>query len=101
MNNNIILIGITGRKRSGKDTIGDYLVNNYGFIRVAFADTLKKALKEIFEFSDEQLYGDEKETVDDYWGHSPRDLLQKIGTEMFREYLPKLCKNMSDDIWIK
>ena len=97
-----ILIGVTGRKKSGKDTIGKYLIDNHGFVRVAFADSLKKACKHIFGFTEEQLYDDTlKEVVDEYWQHSPREILQKVGTELFRIELPHLCKNISSDIWIR
>src|SRR5579863_3132559 len=58
-NEEFVIIGITGRKRSGKDTVGNYLVEHYGFVKVSFADTLKEACKIIFGFSDEQVYGDE------------------------------------------
>ncbi|VBB17879.1 monophosphate kinase [Yasminevirus sp. GU-2018] len=97
-----ILIGVTGRKRSGKDTVGKYLIDNYDFVRVAYADALKEACKIVFGFSDAQVYGDDlKEVVDEYWGHSPREVLQKVGTELFREELPRVCKNISNDIWIR
>lgn len=100
--NNIIVVGLTGRKRSGKDTTGHHLIEKYGFVRIAFADALKEACKSIFDFSDDQVYGDElKDNIDDYWGHSPREILQLVGTELFRDELPKLCKNISDDIWIR
>ncbi len=98
----MIIIGITGRKRSGKDTIGEYLVKNHGFVRVAFADALKEACKIIFGFSDEQVYGDElKEVVDKYWNHSPREILQKVGSELFRDQLSIVCENIGNDIWIR
>jgi dephospho-CoA kinase len=51
----INIIGITGKKFSGKDTLGDYFVNNHGYIRLAFADALKNACAEIFGFDFEQL----------------------------------------------
>lgn len=35
------LIGIAGRKRSGKDTLADYLVDLYGYRKRAFAEPLK------------------------------------------------------------
>ena len=35
---NLNIIGITGRKRHGKDTLGDYLVSNYGYTKIGFAD---------------------------------------------------------------
>jgi dephospho-CoA kinase len=100
--NNLLLIGVSGRKGSGKDTIGDYLVKNYGFVRVAFADALKKACKHIFGLTNKQLYDDKsKEIVDEYWGHSPREILQKVGTELFRVHLPELCEFIDEGIWIR
>lgn len=99
---NVKVIGITGFKRSGKDTVGEYLCNKHGYIRLGFADSLKQACKCIFSLTDDQLYGDtEKEKVDEYWGHSARELLQKVGTELFREKLPEVCPNVGHNVWIK
>lgn len=98
---NLIVIGLVGKKRSGKDTIAKYL-EKYGFIRIAFADTLKEVCKLVFHFTDEQVYGDDlKEVVDEFWHHTPRDILQKVGTDLFRERLPELCSNISNNIWIR
>ncbi|MGH8964980.1 MAG: hypothetical protein ACRDXB_06585 [Actinomycetes bacterium] len=36
-------IGIIGRARAGKDTVGQWLVDTHGYERVAFADPLKEA----------------------------------------------------------
>ena len=36
------LIGLLGRRRAGKDTVAKDLVENYGFVRMAFADVLKE-----------------------------------------------------------
>lgn len=38
-----MLLGLTGKKRSGKDSLAGVLVARYGFVRVAFADPLKEA----------------------------------------------------------
>lgn len=95
------VIGLAGKKHSGKDTVGEYLVKEHGFVRVAFADTVKEACKIIFGFTDEQVYGDLKETVDDYWNITPRKILQTVGTDLFRIELPNKCPNISNDIWIK
>lgn len=38
------LIGLLGRKRSGKDTFAAELVAEYGFVRVAFADPLRRVM---------------------------------------------------------
>jgi len=37
------IIGLVGRKRTGKDTFADVLVAKYGFTRVSFAEPLKGA----------------------------------------------------------
>lgn len=42
-----MLIGISGRMGSGKDTVGAYLVEHHGFTRYAFADQLKQLARKI------------------------------------------------------
>ena len=37
-----MLIGLTGYAQSGKDTLAQELVDNYGFTRVAFADKIRE-----------------------------------------------------------
>ena len=49
------LIGLLGRKQSGKDTLGNYLVDKYNYKRYAFADPIKDILKIMFDLSDKQL----------------------------------------------
>lgn len=99
------VIGLLGRKRSGKDSSGDYLISKYNFTRYAFADPIKDILKIMFDFSSNQL-NDDKEKIDDRWNVSPREVLQKFGTEICRhdleKYLPKIKETMNNEtIWIK
>jgi hypothetical protein len=95
------LVGITGRKGHGKDTIGKTLCQDYGFTRLAFGDTLKEVCRDIFGFSDEQLYGDEKEVIDPYWRVVPRDVYQVIGTELLRNTLPRYFPHLGKNIWVE
>lgn len=88
------LIGVAGCKRQGKDTIGDYMVEHYGYTKIGFADSLKVALQAIFKFSDEQLYGDLKEITDDFWNLTPRNAMQTIGTDLMRN-------QFMDDVWVR
>ena len=66
-----MIIGVTGKARSGKDTFAEYLIeclkkrHQRNFEHAAFAKQLKMMCKEHFELSDEQLWGDEKERPDD------------------------------------
>ena len=90
-----MIILMTWKAGTGKDTGADYLVSKYNFKKVYFADTLKRAVKEIFGLTDFQTYDRiEREKVIPYWGYSPRQLFQVIGTEVFRDSFDK-------DIWVK
>lgn len=39
-----MIVGLSGKKRSGKDTFAQVLVDEFGFTRVAFADALKETV---------------------------------------------------------
>ena len=78
------IIGLTGNKGSGKDTIADFLVENDGYIKVAFADFIKNSLKELFDWNNDTFSQENKEKKDPYWGVTPRKMLQEIGTEFLR-----------------
>lgn len=47
--NKKLIVGLSGKKRSGKTYFGQYLEQNYGFTRIAFADRLKELLKTHFD----------------------------------------------------
>lgn len=64
-----IRIALSGKMRSGKDTIAARLVDEHGFVRVAFADKLKDIAKDLFRV---------RET------RSNRPLLQALGLQMAR-----------------
>ena len=46
-----MIIGLTGKKESGKDTAGDYLVKYYKFKKDSFARPLKDACKILFHLT--------------------------------------------------
>ena len=87
------MIGITGRARSGKDTLADYLVKEYGFTRYAFADPMKDCLAQIPGWDHRHMHGDLKDQVDPYYNVTPRQAMQRFGTECFRTLNP--------DFWLK
>lgn len=55
-----MIIGITGKAGSGKDTVADLLVHEHGFVKVAMADPLKRICMDLFGFSYQQLWGPSK-----------------------------------------
>lgn len=86
------VIGITGRKRHGKDSIGNYLERQFDYTPFAFAGALKDAAQVIFGLTQAQLYGttEEKEAIDPRWGKSSREILQLLGTEVGRAIHPEV-----------
>lgn len=96
-----LIIGVNGLAGAGKDTISnmvllslqnDHRLKGQCF---AFAYSLKKAASVIFNVPLEHFYDRTlKEVVVPYWGMSPRQMAQQLGTEACR-------KGIRDDIWIK
>ena len=75
-----VLLGVCGFMGSGKDTLGDYLIERYGYQKASFAGPLKETLKRIFDFTDEQVYGKHKEIPDTRYRFTGKCVL--CGTKM-------------------
>lgn len=95
------IIAICGLKRSGKDTIADILCNHFEYKKIKIATPLKDALKTLFNFTDEQVEGNEKDIIDPVWGVEPRRVMQFIGTEVMQYHIQELLPNMGRTFWIK
>ena len=54
------LIGISGQAGVGKTTAANIFVDVFKLVEVSFADPIKRAAKEWWGFSDQQLYGESK-----------------------------------------
>lgn len=100
------VIAFVGFKSSGKDTSADFLVENYGFEKFAFADKLKDITATLFSWDRDLLDGRSvesrqwREQIDPWWARqlgmasfTPRLALQLIGTEAMRV-------GFHDNIWI-
>lgn len=96
-----MLYGLTGIKRSGKDTSADYICDKYSFMKLSLADPLKEACRSLFNFTDDQLYGDKKDVVDEFWGIKPRTAFTYLGTDIFRNEIGKIIPDIDDKFWIK
>ena len=101
-----MIIGFLGRKRSGKDTAASFIIENYNFTRYAFGDPVKDVCRAMFGFTEEQLYGDQKETVDPEWNITPRQAFQTLGTDIAQygiyNYIPELKESVPErTFWVK
>ena len=83
------VIGFMGYAGVGKTTAAKIFKLQHPMdVGVAsFATPLKEAVRELFLLSDDQLYGSEKELIDERWGKSPRQILQIVGTDCLRNLI--------------
>jgi hypothetical protein len=102
-----MIIAICGLQGSGKDTLGSFLIKNYGFTKLSFAGILKDVVSILFNWNRDLLEGSTKESrewrekIDNWWSEklnipnlTPRWVLQNIGTNVFRDHFHQ-------DIWVK
>ena len=119
-----LIIGLSGQARTGKDTFANYIVKDYRFVRIGLADPMKRFCKEVFDFTDEQLWGDRRDHGDLRYNRNSREIgtdptlkivmhdlltpryaLQTLGTEWGRncyenvwiEYGIRIAKELIDD----
>ena len=91
-----------GKKYSGKDTLGKFFIERYKYKHITFAQPLKEMIQNVFSITKEQLNEPIlKEEKDEYWQVSPRQMMQFIGTELFRDQMKNLIPNIEEDVWIK
>jgi hypothetical protein len=91
------LIMFVGNAGSGKSTAAG-IMHKYGFKEDMFATALKKfAISAGFTY--DQVYGTQaqKLIINEFWGISAREFLQKFGSEVCRVALPNAIPNMKMD----
>lgn len=100
-----MIIGLTGQMQVGKDTVADYLVENYGFKKVGFAEKMYEAVCGLMGITEDEAlrwkHEDKKVVVVD--GQFPyttvkqpitwRGFLQRFGTDMGRDVF-------GEDFWV-
>lgn len=79
VNTKLRKIALIGEAGSGKDFVANYLMENYDFVRLAFADKVKSIAADLFPTA----YSSDKK---------PRELLQAVGTKM---------REIDPEVWIR
>lgn len=95
------LIAVCGYKRCGKDTLAEYISQQYGHKHIKISSKLKDVVKVLFNFNDDQIETDSKEVIDERWGVTPRNVLQFVGTEMFQYKIQEMLPCIKRNFWIK
>lgn len=100
-----MIVGLTGKKRAGKDTVAAVLVEEFGFERIAFADPMKEAALALDPWIDVTAppcprFIRLSEVLRDFGGWETakefpevRRTLQRLGTQLGREVL-------GEDLWV-
>lgn len=98
------VIAVVGFIGEGKDTVANYISQNYNYNKESFAKPLKDIVSIVFDWNRDLLEGNNsmsrfwREQTDPYWSSvigydvTPRYILQHVGTEMFRNMI-------SPNIW--
>lgn len=87
------LIGITGRARSGKDTVANFIVAAIGGYRYNFADPIRAMLAPLGVDMSDPYWQARKEEPVPALGVSPRRMMQTLGTEWGRQLI-------NPDLWL-
>jgi hypothetical protein len=81
------VIGIAGRARAGKSTAAELLLRiGAGRYLYSFADPIRAMLKAGLDIDLDSPYWQmrKEDPLSDFGGHSPRSLMQTLGTEWGR-----------------
>lgn len=89
-----MLIGISGRARTGKDTTADYIIKKLKeHSKASFAEPIKKMLRAGLGLTHEHTDGALKDVIHPLYGVTPRHMMQTLGTQWGRHLI-------HDDIWV-
>ncbi len=89
-----MILGFGHKARTGKTTCTSFLSRTLGFVEESYANSLKLGIgRSVFGLSDRQM-DDQKEIIDPFWNLTPRQILQKAGTDAMRTIF-------GEDIWVK
>lgn len=94
-------IAFCGKKRTGKDTLSQFMVTTYGYSHAKFAEPLKMVSHQLFHIPKDNFETDLKDIVDERWGVTPRKLLQFIGTEMMQFKIQEIIPNIGRTFWAR
>lgn len=72
------VIGLAGQSGVGKDEVGLFLQRTYNAATLGQADPIKYFLQAVFEFSNDQLWGDQKNEDDPRYSLDINDRLQRL-----------------------
>jgi hypothetical protein len=104
LSSGVKLIGIRGYAGAGKDTVADYIISKQtNTWKASFAEPLKLSCASAFGIPLDAFFSQEKkETLNEFWGVTPRQIAQFVGSEVYRDLVTTaLLKTTSGDFWLR
>jgi hypothetical protein len=94
-----MIIALSGKKKSGKDTIANFLVKDQGFTKLSFATPLKDLLIKVFRIDPDSLYNEDKKDKElDYYITIDYSHLDDIREIISEEWGVKITYEMRENI---
>lgn len=92
-----MIIALRGEDESGKDTIADYMVRNYGFEQLAFATDMKEGVAKLLTLEPDEV---DDFKLDGYVDVAPMGH-DVSGRQFIRNYANGIRDIFGDDVWAK
>ena len=96
------IIGLVGRSRVGKDTVAEYIIEQFNEYKIErLSNPLKKAVCNLYNFTSEQVESNQKEEIDKRYGFTPREAIVSLTNYMMSimdvDHFTKLLYNKYED----
>lgn len=88
----MILLGLSGKRRSGKTLLANILASDFGYIHLSLAKVLKEEVRELYGLSQLETDGIYKEQVNLTYKKTPRQIMIEHGL---------MRRNTEPNYWIK
>lgn len=91
-NDDFMVLGLLGPAGSGKDLVADWLIEKQGFVKVPFADPIKRFASRCFGIEHDRLWGPSEKRnevfeVDDAWWRLAAERMKSAADEITQEVL--------------
>ena len=95
------IIAVCGLKRSGKDTVVNYISNCFKqYKHYKISGALKTMLTNVFDITADNFENEKKDLIHPYYNVSPRLLMDFFGTHIFQYEIQKILPNEKRCFWI-
>lgn len=74
---------------------------NKPLIILNYTNSLKEACRHIFSFTEDQLYSNKYDSIDEYWGATPKQIIEYVGNDLLNKQLHSIIPTITENFWVK